>query len=81
MGIACHSEIREWNEYARKTISMQIYQRDIKLHKTPLLYAMEDILSSRRRWKRKKNRRNTNPHGEDAGKSIHDQDPLIRLLI
>ena len=81
MGIACHSEIREWNEYARKNYFYADLPKGYQITQDITPICNGGHISIKKEDGSIKNIGVTRIHmEEDAGKSIHDQDPFNTLI-
>lgn len=81
MGIACHSEIREWNEYARKNYFYADLPKGYQITQDTTPICNGGHISIKKEDGSVKNIGITRIHmEEDAGKSIHDQDPFNTLV-
>ena len=81
MGIACHSEIREWNEYARKNYFYADLPKGYQITQdtTPICNGGYIIIKKEDGSVKKIGVTRIHME-EDAGKSIHDQDPFNTLI-
>ena len=81
MGIACHSEIREWNEYARKNYFYADLPKGYQITQDTTPICNGGYISIKKEDGSVKKIGVTRIHmEEDAGKSIHDQDPFNTLV-
>ena len=81
MGIACKSEIREWNEYARKNYFYADLPKGYQITQDTTPICNGGHISIKNKDGSIKNIGITRIHmEEDAGKSIHDQDPFNTLV-
>ena len=81
MGIACHSEIREWNEYARKNYFYADLPTGNQItHDTTPICNGGHVTIKKEDGSVKKIGVTRIHMEEDAGKSIHDQDPFNTLV-
>lgn len=81
MGIACHSEIREWNEYARKNYFYADLPKGYQITQDTTPICNGGHIAIKKEDGSVKNIGVTRIHmEEDAGKSIHDQDPFNTLV-
>ena len=81
MGIACHSEIREWNEYARKNYFYADLPKGYQITQDTKPICNGGHIAIKKEDGSIKNIGVTRIHmEEDAGKSIHDQDPFNTLV-
>lgn len=81
MGIACHSEIREWNEYARKNYFYADLPKGYQITQDTTPICNGGHIAIKKEDGSIKNIGITRIHmEEDAGKSIHDQDPFNTLV-
>ena len=81
MGIACHSEIREWNEYARKNYFYADLPKGYQITQDTTAICNGGHIAIKKEDGSIKNIGVTRIHmEEDAGKSIHDQDPFNTLV-
>ena len=81
MGIACHSEIREWNEYARKNYFYADLPKGYQITQDTTPICNGGHITIKKQDGSIKNIGVTRIHmEEDAGKSIHDQDPFNTLI-
>ena len=81
MGIACHSEIREWNEYARKNYFYADLPKGYQITQDTTPICNGGHIAIKKEDGSIKNIGVTRIHmEEDAGKSIHDQDPFNTLV-
>ena len=81
MGIACHSEIREWNEYARKNYFYADLPKGYQITQDTTPICNGGHVTIKKEDGSVKKIGVTRIHmEEDAGKSIHDQDPFNTLV-
>lgn len=81
IGIACHSEIREWNEYARKNYFYADLPKGYQITQDTTPICNGGYITIKKEDGSVKNIGITRIHmEEDAGKSIHDQDPFNTLV-
>ena len=81
MGIACHSKIREWNEYARKNYFYADLPKGYQITQDTTPICSGGHIAIKKDDGSIKNIGVTRIHmEEDAGKSIHDQDPFNTLV-
>lgn len=81
MGIACHSEIREWNEYARKNYFYADLPKGYQITQDTTPICDGGYIPIKKEDGSIKHIGVTRIHmEEDAGKSIHDQDPFNTLV-
>lgn len=81
MGIACHSEIREWNEYARKNYFYADLPKGYQITQDTTPICNGGYIPIKKEDGSIKHIGITRIHmEEDAGKSIHDQDPFNTLV-
>ena len=81
MGIACCSEIREWNEYARKNYFYADLPKGYQITQDTTPICNGGYISIKKEDGSEKKIGVTRIHmEEDAGKSIHDQDPFNTLV-
>ena len=81
MGIACHSEIREWNEYARKNYFYADLPKGYQITQDTTPICTGGYIEIKDEEGKDKKIRITRIHmEEDAGKSIHDLDPFHTLV-
>ena len=81
MGIACHSKIREWNEYARKNYFYADLPKGYQITQDTTPICNGGHIAIKKQDGRIKKIGLTRIHmEEDAGKSIHDQDPFNTLV-
>tara|TARA_B100001115_G_scaffold176295_1_gene163382 strand:+ start:1106 stop:2557 length:1452 start_codon:yes stop_codon:yes gene_type:complete len=81
MGIACHSEIRKWNEYARKNYFYADLPKGYQITQDTTPICNGGHIAIKKEDGSIKKIGVTRIHmEEDAGKSIHDQDPFNTLV-
>lgn len=81
MGIACGSEIREWNEYARKNYFYADLPKGYQITQDTTPICNGGFINVKDADGAEKKINITRIHmEEDAGKSIHDQDPFNTLI-
>tara|TARA_B100000900_G_C20601550_1_gene725881 strand:+ start:2672 stop:4123 length:1452 start_codon:yes stop_codon:yes gene_type:complete len=81
MGIACHSKIRKWNEYARKNYFYADLPKGYQITQDTTPICNGGYVAIKKEDGRVKKIGVTRIHmEEDAGKSIHDQDPFNTLI-
>ena len=81
LGIACGSEIREWNEYARKNYFYADLPKGYQITQDTTPICNGGFISVKDAEGKVKKINITRIHmEEDAGKSIHDQDPFNTLI-
>jgi len=81
MGIACHSEIRKWNEYARKNYFYADLPKGYQITQDTTPICNGGYVAIKKEDGSVKKIGVTRIHmEEDAGKSIHDQDPFNTLI-
>ncbi len=81
MGIACNSEIREWNEYARKNYFYADLPKGYQITQDTTPICNGGYIDIKKDDGSLKKIGITRIHmEEDAGKSIHDQDPFNTLI-
>ena len=81
MGIACHSDIREWNEFARKNYFYADLPKGYQITQDTTPICNGGYITIKKEDGSIKKIGVTRIHmEEDAGKSIHDQDPFNTLV-
>ena len=81
MGIACHSDIREWNEFARKNYFYADLPKGYQITQDTTPICNGGYITIKKEDGSIKKIGVTRIHmEEDAGKSIHDQDPFNTLI-
>ncbi|MBL4658684.1 MAG: Asp-tRNA(Asn)/Glu-tRNA(Gln) amidotransferase GatCAB subunit B, partial [Flavobacteriales bacterium] len=81
LGLACHSTIRERNEFARKNYFYADMPKgyQISQHHTPICYGGYITIKDKEGVEKRINITRIHME-EDSGKSLHDQDPFNTLI-
>lgn len=81
LGLACHSDIREWNEFARKNYFYPDLPKGYQITQDTTPICTGGYITIKPKDSPEKNVRLQRIHmEEDSGKSIHDQDPFNSLV-